>query len=184
MVFFQIVAGLIGSTLLPLFFYFVKDKVNRQDKILEQPTSSEFTDFVNEERVRRQIHAITGVSSSVAQPIVVSILKKMRYEIQAVDFFKPVNSFLSVTQMDNKLSIDHAKVKKNRRYVKLFLVAIITIAMFLSGAIAMKSWIEILIFSLYLAFLMGACITMSPPSKKVILEKEKIIKKFYSEAGE
>lgn len=182
--FFQIVAGLIGSTLLPLFFYFVKDKVNRQDKILEQPTSSEFTEFVKEERVRRQIHSITRVSSSVAQPIVVSILKKLKYEIQDVDFFKPVNSFLSVTQMDNKLSIDHTKVKKNRRYIKLFSVAIIVIAIFLSGAIAMKSWIGIFVFSLYLAFLMGACIAMSPPSKAVISEKEKIIKKFYSETDE
>ncbi|WP_350024842.1 hypothetical protein [Providencia rettgeri] len=184
MMVFQIAAGLIGSTLLPLFFYFVKDKVNRQDKILEQPTSSEFTDFVNEERVRRQIHTITGVSSSVAQPIVVNILRKMRYEIQSVYFFKPINNFLSVTQIDNKLSIDHTKVKKNRRYIKLMSVAIIVIAIFLSGAIAMKSLIGILVFSLYLAFLMVACIAMSPPSKEIILEKEKIIKKFYSESGE
>lgn len=182
--FFQIIAGLIGSTLLPLFFYFVKDKVSQQDKILEQPTSSEFTNFVNEERVRRQIHSITGVSSSVAQSIVVSILKKSRYEVPAVDFFKPVNSFLSVTQTDNRLSIDHIKVEKNRRNVKLLSLAIIIIAILLSVAIAMKSWIGIFVFSLYLAFLLAACLAISPPSDEIISVKENIIKKFYSESNE
>ncbi|HBO24900.1 MAG TPA: hypothetical protein DD649_18745 [Providencia sp.] len=181
MTIFNIFTGLVSSTILPLFFYFGRDRVNRQDKILEQPTSREFVDFVENERVRRQIEVITGVSLSVAQPIIVSILDKFKYELASAKFFKPVNVFLSVDQSNNQLSINHQKVKKHHRTVIWLGAAIIILAIFLSIAVVIKSWVGVSVFALYIAGLLIAAIVIAPPSDKIISAKENVIKRYYNE---